>query len=410
MNKIRPIVFTMILCALATLFFSCGKKKQTSENIQEIDETKIDHSWYYFTNTNFEKIDLPQHAPRVLEKPWTESIRIASAASVPGTMQSDEYSAYAVVNRAGILACGESHAHLYCDTAIFSSDTADTLVFSDGKPVFYLYRSTFFNDASKPIVSSAVASAASSAAQAYTAQSSAGGASVSEARPFLVEFNPQGKVCYPLVSYSNLNLSDEDQITGYFWNGKTWACSAKKMLSDRVQFSYFYWEPLVSLTDLSPAITSNQLSFSPLTEQKYRDLNMPLLFRDAPAPLKALLASIPKDFCFYVTWRDNSGTSPLSYYQEGNDTSPINAHALIADKAGYSAALFEDGTTYLAQNNSDKKVTAFRLPRLPAGYTYSDLAIAGNTLYAAWEESNFYKTGRAGFLTVDIAGVLSKAE
>lgn len=404
MNKRRPVVATLILCA-AALLLSCGKK-ETVKDIQAIDETKIDHAWYYLTNTSFQKIDLPQHAPAVLEKPWTETVRISSAASVPSGMDSGEYTAFAVVNKAGILACSESSAHLYCDTSIFTSETADTLVFSEGTPVFYLYQSTFFNSAAQSIVSTEVASQA--VASAVNTQSSSV-ATVSLSRPFLVEFNPLSKICFPLVSYSNINLTDNDQITGYFWNGKTWACSAKKMHSDRVEFSYFYWQPLVALTTLSPAITSNQLSFSPLSEQKYRDLNMPLLFRDAPAELKSLLATIPSEFCFYVTWRDNSGTSPISYYQEGNDRSPINAHALLAAKAGYTAALFEDGTTYL-KRNSDGKVIAFRLPRLPAGYTYSDFAIAGNTLYAAWEESNFYKTGRAGFLTVDIAQILSKSE
>ena len=49
---------------------------------------------------------------------------------------------------------------------------------------------------------------------------------------------------------------------------------------------------------------------------------------------------------------------------------------------------------------------AFRLPLLPTGYTYGDFAVAGNTLYVAWEQTNFYKTSRAGFLSVNLAAIL----
>lgn len=381
------------------MFISCSRKNVAQGSIPELDASKNNHAWYYFTDFSFAKTDLPQHAPAVLERPWTEAVRISSAATVPAGMNAGNAKAFAVVNRAGILAVDTNGPQLYRDDSIFSQDSAEGLVFSNGTPVFYLYRSTFFNE--KLI--------AQFTTTAVHQQSAATQVAASLSRPFLVAFNMQSKLSFPLVSYTNLKLTDEDQITGYFWNGRTWACSVKKMLSNRVEFSYFSWEPLVPLVDLTPALSVNQFTFMPLTEDRYRSLNMPLLFKDAPNALKELLASLPKEFCFYISFRDNTGTSPISYYQEGNDTAPLNAHALLADEAGYTAALFEDGTTFIQEQDS-KKITAFRLPKLPVGYTYGEFAIAGDTLYAAWEESNFYKTGRAGFLTVDLAQVLSKDE
>jgi len=391
MNKLLQKIIFLLICT--TIFVSCAKKN-AEKNIPLLDEKNIPHAWYYFTSNSFEKTTLPQNAPSVLERPWTEAVRISSAAVVPSGTDSGEYTAYAVVNRAGILALSPSQAKLFCDISLFSQDTADTLVFSNGTPVFYFYQSTFFNES---IVSV-------SAKSAYNATT------VSNARPFLVEFNPHAKIFYPLVSYSNLNLSESDQITGYFWNGTTWACSAKKTVDSRVTFSYFSWEPVVPLTELSPALSSTQFTFSPLTEDKYRELNTPSLFNGAPRELKNLLSTIPPEFCFYVTYHDDSGTSPVSFYQPGNDLSPVNAHAVLAKRAGYRAAVFADGTTYLKRDSDDATTTAFRLPKLPAGYTYGDFAIAGNTLYISWEESNFYKTGRAGFLTVDINAILEKTE
>ena len=49
---------------------------------------------------------------------------------------------------------------------------------------------------------------------------------------------------------------------------------------------------------------------------------------------------------------------------------------------------------------------AIRLPKLEQGYVYSDFVISGTTLYAAWEQTDFYKTNRSGFLSVDLDSTL----
>lgn len=397
MKKIflRSTATYILFFVTVTLLFSGCSKKVNPRDIQELDKEIATHTWYYLTEYSFEQIDLPQHSPSVLKKPWTEAVRISAAACVPGN-SSGEYSAYAIVNRTGILAFTEKNASLFCDSSIFSEETADGLVFSENRPVFYLYRSTFFNEG-------LLKSDSISFMQAPSVTS------VEQSRSFLVQFNPMSKLCFPLVSYSNLNLNENDQITGYFWNGKTWACSAKTLNDDHVESSYFCWEPSVSLTSLTPALNANQFTFSELNENKYRALHTPLLFRDAPSELKKLLSSIPDSFPFFITWRDSSGTSPISFYQEGNGETPVNANAQLCDSAGFTAALFSDGTTYLMQNETGK-ITAFRLPKLPEGFSYSELALAGNTLYVSWEEKSFYQTGKAGFLQVNLKGVLEKTK
>ena len=59
---------------------------------------------------------------------------------------------------------------------------------------------------------------------------------------------------------------------------------------------------------------------------------------------------------------------------------------------------------------NEGKTTAFKLPRLSAGYTYSYVLIAGSTLFAAWEETAFFETGRSGFVAVNLEEVLYKSE
>lgn len=368
----------MLYAALAVqvvLFFSCAKAQK---EIPVLIPSQKNHVWYYFTPYTIERVDLPQHAPAVLEKPWTEAIRISSAGSVPGGQN-----AYAVVNHAGVLECTQTGATLYPDVSIFSDNSAEGLVFSDDVPVFYLYRSTFFY---KDVLAPA-----------------------SNARPFLMEFNPRSKISFPLVSYANLQLGSEEQVTGFVWNGKTWACSTKRILPDEVIFSYFLWEPIVALTELSPALSADVFTFTPSTERDWLNLNMPHLFYEAPKTLKKLLKSIPASFPFYIQWRDTSGTSPVYYYQEGNGDVPVNAFACQTQYAGYTLAVFADGTTYVQRRtDTTEKLVAFRLPLLPAGYCYGECAVAGNTLYVAWEQRTFYKTGRAGCIAVNLASVLSQ--
>lgn len=368
--------------SLTLLFASCSKKNSSQNLYENLPTIQKKHSWFYFTENGFEKIDLPQNAPQVLEKAWTESIRISSAANLPYNKQ-NSYSAYALVNRLGMIAFDGENAKLFTDNSIFSQDTASSIVFSDGIPLFYLYRSSFFN--TKAFEQNQI---------------------LQSARPFLIEFNPETKIFYPLVSYENLNLSETDQITDFFWDGKTWTCSAKKQISNGVEFSYFKWEPLVNLTDLNPALSSNYFSFSAITEDEFKKINMPKLFSDAPDDLKEILKFIPQNLTFYVSWRDTSGTSEKFYFQQGISNIPLNANAAIISLSKYLAAIFEDGTSYIKQIEENKTV-AFRLPRLPENFSYGEFVISKNTLYVAWEESNFYKTSRSGFISVDLENLFN---
>lgn len=382
---------SILTAALLISFPSCAKKNQKvkAENSMpgdfvEISPVQKNHVWYYFTENSFVKSDLPQNSPEVHERPWTESVRIASSGAVPVSQKSDSNEAYALVNRLGMLVFSGQSISLCTDASIFSGVTADSMVFSDESPVFYLYRSAFFNvDYEKSI-----------------------SAAVQKDRPLLVEYDPKAKMLYPLVSYSNLNLSDDQQIAGFFWDGKTWTCSAKKSVDSRVEFTYFTWEPNVPITQLSPALTSSDsFVFKKSSEDQFFSLSQPKSFSSAPSQLKDLVQSIPDEFTFSVVWKSSEGTSPVQYLQQGSGSVPLSANASAGKK--YVAAIFSDGTTYIKSSESDD-VSAFRLPLLPAGYIYGDFAISGDFLYVAWEQSSFYKTGRSGFLQVNLQSVLSQ--
>ncbi len=378
----------LLMAACILGLSSCGKKTVANElPLQTETKTIKSHKWFYFSESGLESIDLPQNAPAVSEKPWTEAIRVSSAASVIPSKERIQshspYQAFALLNRKGILCINEDKAQLYTEDSFFARETADQMVFSNGHPVFYLYRSTFFND-----------------------RANSPEEQVSPLRPFLVEMNPDSKVFFPLVSYRNLGLETTDQITGFIWDGTTWACSAKKVQDGKASFSYFYWQPLVPLADLSPALGQETFLFNSLDEEKFRQISTPKYISKAPEELKKLVSSIPQSFSYYVVWRDESGTSPISYAQMGDSDYLLTASGSVCMESGLSCCVFQDGTTYVKISGEEKVSAAFRLPRLPRGFTYGEQCIAGKTLWVAWEESTFYKTRRAGMICVNLGDIL----
>ena len=375
--------------AISAAFISCGNEKKNAagneiSDLQQVSFVKKSHKWFYLSPDGFNEVDLPQHAPQVMEQPWTEAIRISSASSVPSDKAGEgDFQAFALVNRLGLLAFSGGDIKLFTDTSYFSKLTADSLVFSDGLPVFYLYKSSFFN----------------------SSDADDGGE-----RPFLLDFNPRSGLFYPLVSYQNLGMDNEEEIVGFFWNGESWTCASKKRKEQQIEFKYFIWQPLMNLTDLNPALlSSDSFLFKSATEDDYKKISMPLLFSSAPDRLKTLISSIPSEFSFYVTWRDGSGSSPKNYYQAGTGNSTLNAKGLAQTESGFDVIVFADGTTYL-RRGKDGNISAFRLPLLQAGYSYGEVALSGQYLIVAWEENNFYKTKRSGFIQIDLEELIRKIE
>lgn len=393
MKKTFSIIKCLFLLQILILFFltSCSKKNNSSvkniEALSNIEEIHSSHQWFYFDGDSIKETSSLQNVPSVAEKPWTEAVRISSAASLPHK-HSNQYKAYALLNRCGLIAFTEDSAELFKDNSLFLDNSVQGLVFSSESPVFYLYRSTFFFDEDKVSKSSS---------------------SVQTVRPFLVEFDFNSKNFYPLVSYQNMKLEKEDQITGCFWDGSVWVVAAKNADEKESQFKYLYWKPPLALGDLNPALGGENFFIRRSTEEEYLSVCMPKLFNKAPSELKSLLSSLPENFSFYISYRDDSGTSPVSYYQEGSfkDSSLqlVNASAMVSSALEYSLVLFADGTVF-AKNNLDLKTRAFRLPKLPDGFVYGDFAIAGSVMYAAWEEASFWQTKRAGFIKLSLSDIL----
>ena len=396
MNKF--FLLTLIVLNLVCFLFSgCKKKDKSKENqeIMQIGTQKTDHTWYYFTQDGFAQIDNPRNAPFAGSFPYTEAVRISSAnngAALPdGTVK-----AYALANRLGVICFEDDKISVAKDVNVFANRTAGNLVFIDGTPLFSVYKSAFFNDT----ISSA----------SYKNDTSS--------HLFLVQFDDASKISYPVINSTNLTEKSNAEVTDFFWDGSDWFCSIKSVSDSsdgKTEFSYIKFRPASPLVSISPVSAADLITVKQSSVSEFREAMSVKPYSLAPERICNMLKSFNQTIPFVIEVKTAAGTSSRIYENEvpGSFETELNAKAIISQS--WSAALFEDGTLFIEGALPSKhiirggKPVAIRLPKLDEGYIYSDFVISGTTLYAAWEQTDFYKVTRSGFLSVDLDSTLYKA-
>lgn len=395
-----------LLAYILSFAVSCKAKKvlplpmvQSSNSSTQDDEADAASNasavfkWYSFIDGDIVSTDLPRLSPPQGKKPWTEAVRIASMCGTEGD-GSEVASAYALVNHLGIIEMKGKDMTLHQDASVFSSRTVGPLAFCRGDnidvPIFSVYRNTLFNDMA---------------------------GKTDALHQFLVQFDPATHIFYPVISCNNLSLDNNSEVVDFVWDGEEFVCSVKNVqevndtpsfsqdTKPHTRFSYISIRPKAPLPSITPQ-DKDAITVSSTTKEAYRSLRMTQPFSAAPKRLKSLLDFLDGRVSFIVTCYTVSGNSPRGYTSECGG-SLLNAYAILGDS--YVAAMFSDGTTYLTGSLtgiSIRDTIAFRLPLLPNGWAYTSFAISGAHLYAAWEETNFYETGRSGLISVDLAKVL----
>ena len=387
--------FFIISILTAFVILSCNEKDNATNrraqspdpNLPAMPGKSSDHSWYAFSNGGFVQATLPQNSAIQSMKPWTESIRISAA----GTNL--DGNGYLLVNHIGALVFEKKeNPTIINDKQLLSKSTASNLVFSNGNAFFTLSKNPLFNHSIED----------------YSTSSEGAFGSV---RPYLIRINADNKLLYPCITYGDLELEDDEEIVGSHYDGERWISSIKSeekdvvTNEDKVNFRYIRWDSLQDFALLSAQTRAGKVVIDECTEDDYLAVNIPADFSTAPERLKTLLSSIPSSFDFTVTLGKIGGTSP-SHFAHGSMATPTEAHALMADD--WICAVFADGTTYFCGSVGKKiinggKTVAFRLPKLPKNYFYTDFCISGDIFVVGWEENDFYKTGRSGFLTVNLS-------
>lgn len=380
--KIIRFLFLIEVVFLSTIT-SCKKDGANKTEIElgslPLELKKVNHSWFYFTENNFKQIEKPQLAPHKPQKPWTETIRISSA-------NNSATNSIAIVNRLGVLTFNGEQITLNPDPNLFANRTAGNLLFLNETPIFSVYKSSFFNDT----ISDAE----------YKNNKSA--------HLFLMQYDIATGISYPIIDCSNLTQEKNSEVTDLFWDGLNWACSIKTVSESKNSFNYITFHPTVPLLSLSPSTANGKITVTPSDAETFRNIRSQHDFTNAPERIKLLLNGFHRKLPFSIEVKTEGGSSPRTYGNSvpNSQEKELQAKAIIS--RSWSAALFEDGTLFIEGALPGKhilrggKAVAIRLPKLPSGYLYTDFVISGTTLYAAWEESSFYKTSRSGFLQVNI--------
>lgn len=382
MKKFNLILLILLLITNIT---GCKKnKKNAGADISNPVEIKENHSWYYFANNSLKKIDKLLNVPMQPQIPWTEAIRISSINNAADS--SDITKAFAVVNRLGIICFEKETINLGTDVNIFNDRTAGNLVFINNTPVFSVYKSSFFNNTITD--------------PNYKNNQST--------HLFLVQFDEITKTSFPLINCNNITDEINSEVTDFHWDGLNWIVSIKTISDVKNSFSYVQFKPSAPILDLSPSTTKDKLLITETDADTFRKSKEMQEYKYTPERIKSLLSGFDKTKNFEIEVKNAGGASSRFFSNIVSENEKNELHATAVISQSWSAALFEDGTLFIEgalpgkHILRDGKTVAIRLPKLPPDFVYSDFAISGTTLYAAWEETNFYKTGRSGFLQVNL--------
>lgn len=389
MKRICFVVIIFFLCFFSLA--SCKKNKYDSKSNSldfEIKNTSVEevkpknHKWFYFSEKGYHEVKNPLLVPAKKALPWTEAIRISSA----NCNDIDLDKAFAIVNRLGVITFQGDNITLSTDVTLFNERTAGNLVFVDKKPVFSVYKSSFFND-----------TVDNPSYKEYN-----------NLHLFLVYFDELAKISYPLINCNNLTKRNNSEVIDYFYDGNKWFCNIKSIEDSKISFNYLEFSTTESLVSLTPSKAEKSLDISDISVEDFRKKKELSNFNKAPQRIRILLSGFSDEIPFFLELKNSGGYSPRAFYNEVENTEQEELKSKGIISASWSAVLFEDGTLFIEGALPGKhilrgrKPIAIRLPKLPGGFVYSDFVIAGTTLFAAWEETGFYKTSRSGFISIDL--------
>ena len=385
--RFAGLVALVVLC-----LGGCKKKTQNqSDKVEILDiKSKGNHTWYYFTQDGFAKVDSLKDVPLAKSQPYTEAVRISSANNAASAGSEFGNKAYALVNRLGVLCFKDDDISIAKDISVFSNRTAGNLVFMNDTPVFSVYKSSFFNET------------------ANSREKNTGDSL------FLIQFDDTAKISYPIINCTNLTDEPGCQVTDFVWNGTEWFCCLKneEQREQKIDFTYIKFTLQAPLLSITPVNADDLVLIKPSTAAEFRDAMRIKDYGLAPQRIKTMLNNFASTIPFVLEVKSAGGASSVMYENTpaGVMEQELNAKAVIAQS--WSAVLFEDGTLFIEGALPGKhilragKPVAIRLPKLEQGYVYSDFVISGTTLYAAWEQTDFYKVSASGFLSVDLNSTL----
>lgn len=391
----KTVLFSLVFSLLA---FSCTKSSKY-EFVSERDFSTFDfnkpgvfHKWYSFTSDGFIQVERCDLAPVVNNEAWTEAIRLSSA----NVCFNNELEGYAIINHLGIMHFKGDQVLLKRDSNIFGQRTAGNLFFVDKIPFFTVCKNLFFNQTINQISLSSIN---------HTKNSN------QDKNLFILQYEPKNKVFYPVLNIENITknffLPENSQIVEVHCINDIFYVCVKYIQDEKVLFKYLTFRTLSSISVMTPSL-QDDIFVSEIEEQEFKRMTGYKDFEYAPESIKKLLNDSVLTKPFFLELKQEGGSFGTKFYSKSLNVLEKEKDARAIITKNFASLLFEDGTFYIqgsligSEVINEGEVLALRLPKLPKGFKYTDYVITNNLLYAGWEENDFYKTIRSGFIAVNL--------
>ncbi|MBE6351118.1 MAG: hypothetical protein E7062_10295 [Spirochaetaceae bacterium] len=366
-------IFLGIL-GISFLFLGCFSDNDTQVSLEEIVQPKKLHSWYQFDGKSFKNIDKITDYTDVISKPWTEAVRVSDSVMLA-------HKAYFLVNKIGIVGFDDTRQNplVHSDSDVFSSKTAKKFFLINNTPYLFTYKNTFFN------------------AHQH-----------SDDNAFLYRFESDVGVFFSQLEKKIFELPEQTEIVDMFVVNGDYYFAFKRALPEK---SYFYYKKMTNYIP-STNVQSFSATIEDIPQDEFISFSSPKSYDFLPSRIQKLLARFDKDISYFLVVHSALDGSKKTFSQLKNDTSDdlLNGEVFLTDT--FSLAVFSDGTcffegalpkNYIVKNG---EVLAFKLPKLPNNFSYTNIGVTTEKLYVGWEQRDFYKIQNAGFIEINLKELL----
>lgn len=225
--------------------------------------------------------------------------------------------------------------------------------------------------------------------------------------PSLCRYEPVTRQIIPIVFPADFGLPSYAQLISFSYSDKWFACF-KTEETTSVDFKYFSFS---EIKDISAG------KYREISAEAFMRKTSPLilesavfdkLIKNGEEAFSNLLKSIEEE-SVKIEYCNAYAESFTTYIKNNSQTeyAADTEHEAFAVKTKApktgeisEAILLENGKLYANIKGSDKTAVK-KLPPLPERFVYTYFAPCGNFIIAGWEEQDFFKVGRAGFVLFD---------
>lgn len=405
-QKIKLLLsFFAIFIFCTTLLLSCSKSEtKQSENAlsaklaeNELSSVEERVRWFAFGNYSLQEFVQFDEFPKETFVPWTEATNVSGVALLDKPLF--------LINKLGFLSFDFENGTIkpkLQNFLEFSKFTAQDFFLTEEGLYFRSYKNLLFCELPSNLPAST----------------------------FLYKYNPVTEQIYPAFSVQDLGLRGNAQCTHLQKYGNEYFLSFKTETSAKVDFDFFKISKINDLkTKKLVAISKARFQDSVVREninldKKYNDDKLKKMisyfakeiFGEKPVivnlDLNTSYGESKKLYSFSTSTQDADANTKLSKNE-------ISAQANYNPACEHLQILLPNGELFSLWFSADNspKLKKFELPQLPKGFSYTyfftqayrEMTNRSKKLHrfiiAFWEEKDFFKVGKTGFVIVPAKGL-----